>query len=244
MIVMTEDHHKIAVRHLKRGDDVAIILAHGFFNNKDTYLFKSIAEMLHKKYDVFAFDFRGHGRSTGLFSWTAYEPQDLRAVVSLVKEHGYKKIGIIGFSLGAATTLIEMSQNPVPEIKSIVAVSSPSDFWKIDFRFWEPEMLNDLKLNLGPKGKGKGVLPGNPFLPKVKPVDAVMQISDTPILFIHGSNDWLIKPKHSENLFNAAKAKAELKIMKGAGHAEKIFDVYPCEFETICLGWFQKTVSN
>ena len=105
-------------------------------------------------------------------------------------------------------------------------------------------MLNDLKLNLGPKGKGKGVWPGNPFLQKIKPVDAVEKIYDHPILFIHGAEDWLIKPAHSEKLFRSAKTKAELKIMSNAGHAEKIFDAYPSEFEQVCIDWFQKTIAR
>lgn len=243
MIITTEDLRKISVRHLAKGSDTAIILAHGFYNNKDTYLFKAIAEMLHKHYDVVTFDFRGHGKSNGLFSWTAYEPQDLRAVISFAKKKGYKKIGVIGFSLGAATTLIELSQNPILEVKSIIAVSPPYDFWKIDFRFWEHEMLNDLKLNLGPKGKGKGVHPGNPFLRKIRPIDAVTQVSDCPVLFIHGEKDWLIKPYHSERLFAVASQPKKLKIIPDAGHAEKIFDKFPDAFEQLCVEWFEKTIT-
>ena len=44
-----------------------LILAHGFFNNKDVYLFKGISKELSEHYDVIAFDFRGHGKSSGAF---------------------------------------------------------------------------------------------------------------------------------------------------------------------------------
>lgn len=241
MIITTEDKHRISVSELRKNRKVAIVVAHGFYNNKDTHLFKEISEMIYKHYDTFSFDFRGHGKSSGLFSWTTYEPADLRAVISHVKTQGYEKIGLIGFSLGAATSLIESSKNS--QINSVIAVSAPYDFWKINFHFWEPEMVKDLKLNLGQKGKGKGVRPGNPFLPKMKPVDAVAKRTNSmPILFVHGQNDWLIKPHHSDKLFDAAKEPKAIARMKGVGHAEKIFDDQPVEFEKICMDWFSKTL--
>src|SRR5205823_1620387 len=114
----------------------------------------------------------------------------------------YKKIGVIGFSMGAAAALIEASRNRA--IRSVIAVSAPSDCNRIDFHFWESEMLNDLKLNIGPKGKGKGVRPGSPFGSKIKPLDIVAKISPTPVLFLHGEKDWLIKSRHSQKLYAAA----------------------------------------
>lgn len=242
MILTTLDSDKISVNHFKKGKEEAIILAHGFFNNKDVYLFRKISEMLHRHYDVISFDFRGHGKSNGLFSWTHHESADLRAVISYAVEEGYKKIGVIGFSLGAAVTLIEASRNR--NIASIIAVSSPYDFWKIDFRFWEREMLNDLRIDFGPRGWGKGVRPGNPFLPKVKPIDIISEIAPTPILFLHGEEDWLIKPRHSEKLFDRARTPKELVVLPKAGHAETMFEKYETECERICTEWFGKTLGN
>ena len=238
----TADNKKIAFNHYSNDYPEVIIVAHGFYNNKDTLLFKEISKALSKKYDVITFDFRGHGESTGLFTWTANETQDLRLIIDYAKKHGYKKIGIIGFSLGAAITLIESSQSR--DIDSLISVSSPYDFWKIDYHFWEEEMFNDLKLNLGPKGKGKGIKPGNPFLKKIRPINIVHKISPIPILFIHGKDDWLIKPKHSEKLFEKSRQPKEIKIIEKAGHAEMIFDSFPEEFIRICINWFQKTLDG
>ncbi|MCG2712406.1 MAG: alpha/beta hydrolase, partial [Candidatus Omnitrophica bacterium] len=150
-ILETADKQKIAFDTYMCGHDYVIVLAHGFYNNKDAYLFKNIAKALAEYYDVIAFDFRGHGKSSGLFSWTAEEHNDLATVVKYAKEQNYKRVGVIGFSLGAAVALIESSRNR--SIDSVIAVSAPFDFWQINFHFWEPEMLNDLKLNLGMKGK-------------------------------------------------------------------------------------------
>ena len=239
-IVRTTDRKNIALDHYASGHKQIVVLAPGFYNNKDAYLFKSMAQVFAGYYDVISFDFRGHGKSSGLFSWTSDEPNDLAAVLAYAKEQGYSKIGVIGFSLSAAVTIIEASRNKI--IDSIIVVSPPSEFWKINFNFWEPEMLNDLKLNLGMKGKGKFIRPGNPFSKKIKPIDVVEAISPTPICFIHGAKDWIIKSSHSQKLFAAAKEPKKIKIIAGVGHAEKIFDDKYDEFMGECLGWFKETL--
>lgn len=237
VFVHTQDNHRISLLHYKKGHRKVIILAHGFFNNKDVYLFREMFKKLGNYYDVIAFDFRGHGKSSGFFSWTTKERADLQVILTYIKDHEYESIGLMGFSLGAAVSLIEAAHNK--DIKTVVSVSSPYDFWKIDYRFWEKGMMEDLKLNLGYKGKGKGVLPGNPLGPKIIPLNIVHQISPRPVLFIHGSEDWLINVRHGKKLYAQAKEPKKLEIIQGGGHAEKLFDDKPEEFMTIVLKWFK-----
>lgn len=240
--IATQDDHEIAIRHFKGNHQEVVILAHGFYNNKDAYLFKSMAENFSREWDVISFDFRGHGESEGLFSWTSCECLDLRAAVDYAKTQGYSRIGVIGFSLGAAVTLIEAGQNR--DIHSVIAVSAPYNFWKINYRFWEKEMLSDLQLNLGPKGKGKGVRPGNPFMTKIRPIDVVHKISPTPVFFIHGRRDWLIHPLHSVKLMRKAKKPKKLLLVPETGHAEKIYDAKPDILMEACVEWFSDTLKG
>ena len=236
----TQDNHRIEAVHHEQGFKKVVILAHGFFNAKDAYLFQEIAKVLAGHYDVVAFDFRGHGKSSGLFTWTSKECADLRAVIDYVKSCGYAAIGLMGFSLGAAIGILETAQNP--DVKTLIAVSAPYDFWKIDFHFWKPAMLDDLKLNLGYKAKGKGVRPGNLWEPKVAPIDVVDHISPRPILFLHGAEDWLINVRHSRELFNRAKEPKKIVILEKLGHAETMFDQQPDQFMKPCLEWFAATL--
>jgi pimeloyl-ACP methyl ester carboxylesterase len=238
--VTTEDGKRIALIHIKRGFSRVVIVAHGFYNNKDTFLFKGIAQALSKEYDVIVFDFRGHGKSSGRFSWTALEQKDLQAVIAYAKENHYTKIGVIGFSFGAATALIEAGIHH--NIDSLIVVSAPADSGRINYHFWEKDMWKDLELNLGIKGRGKGFRPGNPFLRKIRPIDIVDKILTTPVLFIHGENDWLVKPSHSQRLFEKAKEPKALKIIKNGGHAERMFDVFPGQFMKVCLDRFRETL--
>ncbi len=240
VVLNTKDRHKIEAVHHVRGSKKAVILAHGFFNAKDVYLFRKIAIALAVHYDVVAFDFRGHGKSSGLFSWTSKECADLQAVIAYVKSQGCEAIGLMGFSLGAAISLIEAAQNP--DIKTVIAISAPYDFGKIDYHFWKPGMLDDLKLNVGYKAKGKGVRPGNPLGPKVTPISVVDRISPRPVLFIHGEDDWLINVRHSQELYKKAKEPKKIEIIKNAGHAETMFKQHPRLLMKPCLDWFKENL--
>ena len=241
LYVMTEDGKRIAFVHVKKGFSKVVIIAHGFYTNKDTALFKNMTAAFSKEYDVIAFDFRGHGKSSDVFTWTTLEQKDLRAVAAYAKENKYEKIGVICFSLGAAIALNEASLHQ--NIDSVIAVSSPMDLGSINYHFWEKEMWEDLKLNMGPKGQGKGVRSGSLSLQKIRPSDIIDKISPTPILFLHGEKDWLVNLRHSQFLFARAKGPKALTVMKDAGHAERMFDAFPDQFMKICLDRFRETLN-
>jgi 1,2-diacylglycerol 3-alpha-glucosyltransferase len=238
--VMTEDGKRIAFFHVKGGFSKVVIVAHGFYTNKDTVLFKGMADAFSKEYDVIVFDFRGHGKSSDVFTWTAHEQKDLRAIIAYAKENRYAKIGVVGFSLGAAIALIEASCHH--NIDSVIAVSTPADLGSINYHFWEKEMWEDLKLNFGIKGRGKGVRPGSLSLQKTRPRDIVDKVSPTPVLFLHGEKDWLVKVRHSQFLFDKAKDPKALTIIKDGGHAERMFDAFPEQFMKVCLDRFRETL--
>lgn len=236
----TSDGHSISTYHYHTNHKQVIVFAHGFYNNKDVYLFRKLILHFSEYFDVIAFDFRGHGKSTGLFRWTAREEKDLEAVVDYAKEQKYERVGVIGFSLGAAIALISASRKR--DIHSVIAVSPPYDFWKINYQFWKSEMWQDLKLNLGRKGLGKHILPGNPFEKKTRPIDIVDKIAPTPVFFVHGQDDWLIDPRHSKMLFERAKDPKEILIIPKTGHAERIYDAQPEVFVKACVDWFRRTL--
>lgn len=216
--VMSEDGQKVYIDHYKCGHDKAVIIAPGFFNSKSAVLLKELASFLSPYYDTVVMDFRGHGQSPGLFYWTAKEYLDLKAVIAYLKKD-YAAVGLIGFSLGAATSIITASM-PGVDVQSVIAVSPPTEFEKIEYRFWELEPDHDIFYNLVGEGRyGKGVRPGPFWLKKDKPIHCVGKIK-APILFLHGTKDWLIKPAHSARLFEAAQGKKRLELIEGGPHAE------------------------
>jgi pimeloyl-ACP methyl ester carboxylesterase len=238
----TQDKVEIAYDHINKGFDSVVIVCPGFFNSRKNRWMQKAVDMVSAAYDVVIFDFRGHGDSGGRFSWTAKEHLDLEAVLEYVRSRGYKNIGILAFSLGAAVSVNVASTRD--DIKSMVLISCPSSFRKIDYHFWEPEMFSDLKDNIECDWEGKGARITHLFLPKKKPIKTITRIKDAAILFINGSRDWVIKGHHAKTLYDAAQTRKKLEIIEGGLHAERLIQQYPDKIRELVLGWFSETIKG
>ncbi len=233
------DHQQIHYDLLKAGHKKVIIIAHGFFNSKQAILLKQLGESLNDEYDIVLFDFRGHGKSKGLFFWTAKEYLDLLSIVEFAAKI-YEQIGLIGLSLGAATSIIAASKTSL--INSIIAISAPVAWGRIDYRFWELNFKNDLFYNLFGEGRhGKGVRPGPFWYKKEKPLDIVKK-TKIPIFYIHGDSDWVIRYWHSEELYKNTTALKRLRIIKNGPHAEYLFLEHRDEMLRLIREWFHETL--
>lgn len=202
---------------------------------------KKAVQMLLPEYDVIIFDFRGHGKSTGLYTWSSKEYLDLDAVIDYAGSQHYEHIGILAFSLGAAIAINEAAVRP--GIDSMVLVSCPSKFNSIDYHFWEPAMFVDLKDNIESGWEGKGARFSNIFLQKNDPIDSVGRIKHTALFFIHGDDDWVIKARHAKKLYEAAITRKKIEIIKGGYHAERLFQFNYDEMRNSILEWFSETLS-
>ena len=164
---------------------------------------------------------------------------DLIAVLQEVRAQ-YQKIGVIGCSLGAATSIITAAKTDL--IDTLVSVSAPTEFEKIEFHFWDLDVENDIFYNLTGEGRrGKGVRPGPFWLKKEKPINVVSQVK-CPVLFIHGEEDWLIKPWHSQALYDKTEGKKKIVLIKNGLHAEYL--VRKSREETIAAikDWLNQTL--
>lgn len=240
-ILSTSDNHKVSYEHYKYGHNKVVVIAHGFFCSKDVALIKKLKDALIDNYDVIAFDFRGHGRSSGLFSWTAKERRDLEAVLDYARSR-YDKIGLIGFSLGAAISVDVLASTDKAD--SFIAVSPPLEFNKINFSFWDLDIENDIFYNLGEGRTGKGVRPGAFWLKKPKPIELVKEIR-IPILYIHGDKDWVIGHQHSQKLYDKTQSpKKEIHIIKNGPHAEYLIRKNAKEVLALIRQWFKETLEG
>ncbi len=216
-----------------------VVVAHGFFQNKDTKITRQIAETFFNEFDVLVLDFRGHGTSGGRFTLTARESEDLMTYLESVKNR-YEKIGVIGFSLGGAIAIQAASRTKL--IRSIISIAAPATFGSIDYHFWRKEAFDNLIDNFSSNGIGKGVRLGNPFLKKLKPLECISNLNNTPIFFIHGTHDWLIRPRHSQKLYEYAPNPKRIRIVENGLHAEKMYDQFPDELKKWTLDWFRETL--
>jgi len=239
-ILLTSDRKKISYRHYDYNHNKALLIAHGFYNSKDAVLLRDLAEGLIDAYDVFMFDFRGHGKSSGLFTWLTNEEEDLKAVFGYLKGK-YAKIGIIAFSLGASAAINTLKHNAA--VDSLVCVSAVSDFNKIDCQFWKLDWKGDFLYTLiSPEGrKGKGVRPGAFWLKKHKPIESVGGVK-IPILYIHGQKDWVVKPWHSQALYDNTHSIKKIVVIKNGPHAEYLMRDSREEFLGEIRDWFVSTM--
>jgi len=236
----TKDNISIAYEHYKNGFNSVIIVCPGFYNSKTNRWMRKTVDLISSHYDVIIFDLRGHGESGGKFTWSAKEHMDIDAVVDYALAEGYKHIGILAFSLGAASAVNSAAARD--DIGSMVLISCPSSFRMVNFHFWEPEMFSDLKDNIECKWEGKGARYTHVFFPKKKPIKTISQIKHTPILFIHGDKDWVVKERHSEKLYDAARVHKKLEIVKDGLHAERLIQFHSDRMQKLILNWFSQTL--
>lgn len=238
--LLTSDKHKISYYHYRNGKESLIIVVHGFYNSKDAVLLQQLAKYLESEYDVFMFDFRGHGKSSGLFSWMSREERDFEAALGYLKGK-YKKIGIIAFSLGGSICINTLAKRD--GVDSLVCVSVPCEFRKIDYWVWALDWGEDVVYTLftAEGRKGKGIRPGPFWLKKERPIQTVTKIT-IPILYIHGEKDWVIKPWHSQALFEKTRSKKKLVIIKNGPHAEYLLKDFSEAFVKEVKDWFKLTL--
>jgi len=173
----------------------AIVVCHGYPMDKGDIL--EIAQFLAKDYNLLLFDFRAMGKSKGKFSTAGWkEREDFLSAVDFLRKRGFKDIGAIGFSMGAAVILMSES----PDIKCIV---SDSSYAKLEL------ILEDLFKNfdifqrpLAKTVKFWARLFLGVDIAKVSPVYYISSIS-VPVFLIHSKQDSEIPVEHVYMLHEA-----------------------------------------
>ena len=233
--IQTSDHVELALNLYETGHKEVLIIAPGWCMTKDSKAFAEMADEFSKTYDVISFDFRGHGRSKGWYTFTARELFDLAAVVDFAKTK-YEKINLMGFSLGGGIALIFAAFYPF--LSKLIAVSAYCDFDKIENCMWKKEAWSETfrKFELG---RFLSIRPYPLPLKKVKPIDVVKYVN-VPTLFIAGKHDPTVKPWHTETLWKNAMCEKEFKLYKDGRHAEDLFLHFKKEFVEDCNNWLIK----
>lgn len=197
-----------------------VILAHGYGQNRSSEepTLPVVRALNQAGISTLIFDFRGSGSSAGLLvSVGDYEQRDLLGAIDFAKSLGYKKIGLLGFSMGASTAAL-VAVNAPSEVKAVVLDSAFADlrtYLESNLHKWSglpnwpftPLILRELPLMTGIN------------LDRVSPLKAVPALKQKPILLITGDADDTISQSNSLLLFQLlANPHAALWTVKGAGH--------------------------
>lgn len=186
---------------------------------------------------MFLFDFRAHGRSEGKVVTLGYlERRDVQGAVEFLKTRGIRRIGLLGFSLGARVATV--SAPICPEVVAVVADGAPA-------RMSAAAAARGVEWGLPGWLTGAGAWLALAFaslrvganLFRYEPVRWVGQISPRPILFIHGDQDQYC-PDFND-LYAAAREPRELWRVREAGHTT-LSATNPAEHQRRVLAFFEK----
>ncbi|MEP6981821.1 MAG: alpha/beta fold hydrolase [Nakamurella sp.] len=225
----TVDGVSLAGVHLPGAGDrlsgIAFVVAHGMTNATAKPSTQAVLGRFARQGAVVAFDFRGHGRSAGRSTVGRDEVHDVDAAIGFARTLGYRKIALVGFSLGAAVSLRHagsLAADPALRHAAdvVVAVSPPARWFLRESR----SMLRVQWLMEHPLGPWVAPRLGIrldepwPTVPST-PLEVVRRIAPTPLLLVHGTADHYFGPEQSVRLHRAAPG-SELWLIDGMGHAE------------------------
>jgi uncharacterized protein (TIGR00725 family) len=214
----------VGILHLpKKEKPPLVIICHGFDRTKTDKKFVELARTLQKEgIATFRFDFEGCGDSEGNFGEMTIkrEARDLNSALKTVLKEGdfdSSKIAFIGDSLGAVviSLFVKNFKCPVETMVFWVQAFNQRELFKVwhtkkEIKKWEKQ---------GYLIKGDKML-GRAYLNENKETDyssVFSEISEIPILLIHGKKDKDVPLKFSKTLARKYK-NIKLKILQKADH--------------------------
>ena len=210
--------------------DAVIILVHGGESNRadsSIGMLSLAADLIEHDYHVVMFDQRGHGESDGeRLSIGYHEKKDVLGAVDFLRGRGFEQIGVLGFSMGGAATLLAAAEDD--NIDGVIIDSCFADMAGIMERefaertsapgFFLTPILFMIDLMYGVDFKA------------VKPYESVPEIAPRPILFIHGEADDFVPIDHAHRLYEASRNPDDtLWLVPGADHV-KAYSTHPAEY--------------
>jgi len=196
----------------------AIVLCHGIWTGRRECLplalrFRSTG------YNVLCFDFRAHGLSDGRFTSVGHhETNDVIGAVEYLLERAEvdpTRIGVIGFSMGAAASIQAAARSP--HIAAVVADSAYASFLDAaKYSFRVVTRVPHFPLASLAMHWAKWIV--HVDASRLRPVDVIGQVSPRPIFITHGVLDEIVPVSHAVTLFKAADEPKELWVVPDAHH--------------------------
>ncbi len=209
-----------------------LIILHGYPAEKGDML--SIASPLHPDFNILLIDFRYFGKSGGSFTTLGTKERlDLEAAIDFLQSRGFKKVGVLGFSLGGATAILQATKDL--RITAVVSYASFADLTLLGYDAYA--YLPVIREALVPLMKfWVGLLWG---IDTAYSPEKAAQNMQTPILIIHTKQDEQIPFRHAELLRDALKnnQRAEFYFPETGLHGE-----LPADFDERVKNFFLKYV--
>lgn len=215
------------------GSHKAIIFVHGHGVTRNEGL--RFAKALHDAgFNLLAIDLRrNHGRYA---SMSYHERKDVTAGIEfLIKEKHIESLGLMGFSMGAATSIWVMDEDarvkaglfssPYASMRDVLAEAAKRHYGLPYYRLFPlVEAIIDWRAGM--------------LTAEVIPENHIGHIAPRPVLIFHCRKDLTTDPSHSQRLFEKAQEPKELWIAPCDEH-ERVWNVSPDEAERRSVAFFK-----
>jgi|TARA_B110000902_G_scaffold32729_1_gene34967 dipeptidyl aminopeptidase/acylaminoacyl peptidase len=199
-----------------KDNNKAILLVHGRSANR-TEGMRYAKPLINAGYNVLAFDMRHPRQNPNIISSMGFhEQKDVTAAVNfLEKDKKIKNIGLMGFSMGAATGIIVMAS----DLRVKVGVFSGGYAHGMDVLAEQANTLYGLpRYPLMPIVEKLFEWRGHIDADQINPESYISQISPRPVYIMHGTADNTVDFSHGQRLFDAARQPKKFWQAEGGGH--------------------------
>lgn len=217
----------------------AIILVHGRDNSRTNGFvdhFVDFANQLHQAgFSVVMIDLRGHGQSAdSRYHFGMLERQDILGAVDWLEARGYQpgKIGVLGYSLGAASVVGAASEEQ--DIGAIWIDSAYADIKSVIERNWQSE--SGLPQVFVYSAEWMIRLLYGYDITASRPVNEIGAIAPRPIFVAHCQKDNMIPISHMDQLLAAAQ-NTQTWIITACDQTTLDADIVPEKYNHHALGY-------
>lgn len=210
----------------RRVKDRLLIVSPGFLQHHGTNIMQHVARMFWDGGDVLGVDYRALAGNPGAYSFGIDESRDLQAAFAWARRMRYKRVELLGFSMGAYIALKAVAEDPGP-VRRLYFVSGPTrieeivtsggpvlQFWSflkhwhyIRLRVWAGSQF--LFRWAWPLRWGKHP-DARTLAPKVR----------IPVHYLAGTEDRLVLPRLTRAVYEATQSKKSWTVLKDGQHAE------------------------
>lgn len=218
-------HRVASVLTTPDGDtDKIAVLCHGFLSGRNSSTNKTLTRLLIERgIATFRFDFFGHGESDGPFEQitnTLAVEQALTAL-DLVKQKGYRRIGLMGSSFGGLVATLTAARRP--DLACLALKCPVVDFAEeLRLEFGEAEMAKWKSTDTVPNimgGQDRIALRYAFYEDCLRRIAYEPARSITaPTIIVQGDHDEHVPLHQSRRLYEALQVKKRMEVLPGADH--------------------------